>query len=636
MKTCCIVVVGHVDHGKTSLVHALTGIETDRLPEEKARGMSIAPGFAHSISKDGTIDFIDAPGHADYIQAMICGATGASGVLVVVSAVEGIGAQTLEHLCIAGLLGITNGVIAVTKSDLLSPSQMTERLIEIRAVLLRTPFSNAQVVICSALTGYGLDDLHKALGALLLHTTDVPRPLQSYLPIDRVFSLTGQGTIVTGTLLGKDLKVDDTVVLQPSGQTITIRGLQCRGEKRDVIYAGERMAANLRGVGVADIARGDVLCTGGSGKPSACVDVHIELLPETTLAIKHMDEVRILFGTSSVVANVRLFGGARISPANSGYAQLRFKESVVAFAGQRGVLRRLSPSEMIGGVVFLDPQATPTMSSDKNRVTVLDAAQTQDATIIAQALCRSQGGVAHLADVARISRMTTHSAGLKLSDSFQTFGDDLVSSTEDIEACQTKILKSLAAFHEIYPLRALVPYKKITQTGASPALLNHAIRVLLSGGEIRQQDNRFATREHDPIARLSKDQQVRLTDIEGTFRSAGLTALKPENYVQNQLDQDLLELLNDAGRLVSLQNISLKQTWFVHSDTITAASISLRVAFPTPRIFTTSDARIALATSRRVIVPVLEHFDNCGVTLRVGDARQMGGTNLVSLQRSTC
>lgn len=635
MKTCCIVVIGHVDHGKTSLVHALTGIETDRLPEEKARGMSITPGFAHSTYPDGTIDFIDAPGHADFIQAMICGATGASGALVVVSAVEGIGAQTLEHLCIAGLLGIKNGVVAVTKSDLLSPSQMAVRLIEIRASMLRTPFANAPLVVCSALTRYGLADLQMALEVFLSDTNDTPRPLQSFLPIDRVFTYTGQGTIVTGTLLGKDLRVGETVALQPSGQNTTIRSLQSRGEKRDVIYAGERMAANLRGVGVADIARGEVLCTVGSGNPSACLDAHIQLSPDAALALKHMDEVRVSFGTSSVVASVRIFGGARISPADSGYVQLRFKEPVVAFAGQRGVVRRLSPSETIGGAVFIDPQATLAKSGDKKRVAVLEAAQTQDAKVIAKALCCSHGGVARLSDVSRISRTTLHAADLQLSDSFQTLGDDKISTTENIEACQTDVLNFLAAFHRAYPLCAMAPHKIIAQSGTSPALVQHAISTLLARRQIRQKDNKFAVYQHDPMALLSGAQGVRLTDIENAFRKAGLAPLKLENLIQNQLDMDLLEILKDSGCLVSLKNISLKQSLLIHADSVASAATNLSAAFPASQLFTTSEARTALATSRRVIVPVLEHFDNCGVTIRKGSTRQMGNTNLVSLPPST-
>lgn len=636
MTTCCIVVIGHVDHGKTALVRALSGIETDRLVEEKARGLSITPGFAHCTYPGGTIDLIDAPGHEDFIQAMISGTTGAEAALVVISAVEGIGAQTLEHLSIAEFLGITSGVIAVTKSDLLTQPEHAACLKHIRAAMSQTPLADAPLVLCSALTGDGIDEVHQHLQALLPPPKDAPSPLLSFLPIDRVFSMPGQGTIVTGTLLGRDLTPQDTVVLQPSGKAVTIRGLQSRGVKRDVIHAGERMAANLRGIGVSDIARGAVLCASGAATSTVCMDVHLDLLPDTSRNPKHLEAVRVLFGTSNEVASVRIFGGKLGATATCCLAQLRFKKPVVGYAGQRAVLRRLSPSETIGGAVFLDPQATPAKSGDTVRLQILDAVKTRQTLNIARALSHANGGAVRLSDVARLSQKTAHSIRTDLGEAFQILDGDLIAAKDDIETCKSDVLGLLAAYHTRYPLRTMAPRTTIVKPETSPALLQYVEAVLLANGQICQNGNKIAASNHDPIPSLSPDQQIRLLEIETVFRLAALTPPMPESLLQNQTDMDLLELLKDTGRLVSLRNISLKQTLLVHTDTMAAAAVRLSLAFSSEQSFTTSDARNALATSRRIIVPMLEHFDSCGVTIRNGNTRHMADKNPVPLRPATC
>tara|TARA_R110002094_G_scaffold106134_1_gene104730 strand:- start:7118 stop:9019 length:1902 start_codon:yes stop_codon:yes gene_type:complete len=633
MKTCCIVVIGHVDHGKTALVRALTGIETDRLPEEKLRGLSITPGFAHQTYPSGTIDFVDAPGHADFIFAMVSGATGAQAALIVISMVEGIGAQTLEHLSIAGLLGITTGLIAVTKSDLLTPTEQAERLIGIRTALSKTPFAGAPLLVCSAQSGDGIEALHAALDTTLQHTPFQPAPLQSFLPIDRVFSLPGRGTIVTGTLLGQELAIDAAVTLQPTGHDVTIRGLQSRGAERESIQVGERIAANLRGVAVHDIQRGAVLCSKDTGTPSFCCDVHLNPMHAQTKGLKHMQEVRVMFGTSNEIAQVRIFKNRN---AAQRYAQLRFKKPVVCFAGQAAILRRLSPPETIGGVVFLDPQAQPTRSSDMARVQVLQSVHRQDVKDIANALSNVTGSVAKLSDIARLSRLTLVQARIAIGDRFVHLSADIVSSIQDIETGKSNTLNALAAYHLRHPVQAMAPRTTIETAITSQALLNHIEEALLANGQIRKQDNMLAIRTHDPLALLSETQQTSMTTIEDSFRKSGLTAPAPETLTYNDEETDLLQLLIDTRTLVSLRNIALKQTLILHKDTVAAAATTLATAFPAPQPFTTSQARTALATSRRVIVPLLEHFDSRCITIRHQDLRHMATPNSVPPSHAPC
>jgi selenocysteine-specific elongation factor len=623
MNTCCIVVIGHVDHGKTALAQALTGTETDRLAEEKARGLSIKAGFAHHSYHAGVVDFVDAPGHEDFIQAMITSATGASAALLVISAVEGVAAQTLEHLKIAGLLGISQGVIAVTKSDLLDASEQAARLDEIRQALARTPLVDAPVILCSARSGAGIDALHRQIAGLLAAPAAVTAPLHSFMPIDRAFTLEGRGTVVTGTLLGSAMGLDDKVVLQPANHPVTLRSLQSRGETRDRIDAGERMAANLRGVAVGDIPRGSVLCGDDLALPSTYIDVEIMLSADASRPLKHMQDLRVYFGTTSAVANLRLFGGGQLAPAQAGFAQLRFKVPVVGFAGQRAVLRRLSPAETIGGAVFLDPQATPVKSRDKTRIAVLQAAQSGDVARIATALSAADKGVCDPNDVARLSRIPVAAVAPALGERFTHLAPNTVAPRDQITACTTQIQTALAAYHSQFPLRPFAPRTSIVPASGAPALSQYVEAAMRTDGLVRANGGMIAAYHHDPVSLLDHDQRARMIEIETTLRQAGLTA--PSTIGDSDTDADLVALLISQGTVIALQNVALKQTLLLHADTLNVAAAALQNAFPNPQGFTTSEARNSLGTSRRVIVPVLEHFDSLGVTLRSGNSRQMCG-----------
>jgi|GEM_PF-1423563 len=623
MTTCCVVVIGHVDHGKTSLVHAITGIATDRLPEEKERGLSILPGYAHKSFPSGTIDFIDAPGHEDFIPAMVSAASGADAALIVVSAIEGIGAQTFEHLEIAALLGITRAIIAITKVDLLDPPNRSARLDQLGKAFAETSFANAPMVLCSALSGEGMSALSAALDGLLGEKLDRPYQEHSILAIDRAFSLTGQGTIVTGTLAGGDMRTDDEVVIQPLGRVVTVRGLHSRGVIRDTVHAAERVAVNLRGIAVSDVPRGAVLCHQDGGAPSECIDVDLNLLANAGSPLKHMEEVRVLFATSNEVARVRLFGGGALEPANRGLAQLRFKHPVFGLALQRAVIRRLSPAHTLGSATFLDPQASPTRAGDKLRMALLQAVMDGKTDAIATALIRAQGGIASRADILRLSG---EGKNFPLGDALVALDSTHVALRSELEARKEQIIGALTEYHKAHPLHAMAPRVVIASRTVSPVLLAHAETRLCENGILRQQGNRIALASHDPEAMLTDNQRQKIDTIEHAYRKAALASVQP---LLAEFESDLITLLSETGRLITLPNVALKQSLVFHADTLADAAQTLRVAFPSSDSFTTSQARTALGTSRKIIVPVLEYFDRTGVTLRNGDARQMGNAIVV-------
>jgi selenocysteine-specific elongation factor len=621
MTEACTVVIGHVDHGKTSLVRALTGIETDRLSEEKQRGLSITNGYAHKSYPEGTLDFIDAPGHEDFIHAMIAGTTGAAAALVVVCATEGIRAQTREHLTIAALLGLDKAIVAVTKSDLVAPAQRATVHDSIRDALHATPFAAAPIVFCSSTTREGLEALDSALKDLLVLPRAQDAPAHSFLPIDRVFTLAGHGTVVTGTLLGGPLRVGDIATLSPEGRAVSLRGLHSRGAPRTQIRAGTRAAVNLRGIGAGDVARGDVLSLGGSDAAAQCMDVLIEMLDMPRAQLGHNAQIRVHIGTAHAVARLRLFGGGTCAAGARKLAQLRFVRPVTGFAGQRAILRSLSPPQTLGHAVVLDPQASPTRANDGPRQTVLDAALQRDQAAIAQALCDAQGGVFDPDQFARISRISQ--VALSATDKFVELKTGQRTTPQVLTKCCTQISQALAEYHAAHPLQIAAPASVVHRARLSPDLLRHAIDTLAQNGTLARHGSGVALQAHDPMGTLTANQRNRMAQIAEAFTSAGLATPAVMDAGHTGDDAALTALLVAEGQLIELRNVALKQTLVLSARAVEAAATQLRAHFPAPATFTTSQARTALSTSRRLIVPVLEHFDAQNITQRNGDLRQM-------------
>lgn len=617
-----VVVIGHVNHGKTALVRALTGIETDRLPEEQARGLSIALGFAWRDYPSGILDFLDAPGHQDFIRAMVMGAAGARASLLVVSADEGVERQTIEHLRIAGLLGLSPAVVAVTKSDLLSHDVRPELEIRLRAQLAGQVADRAPLIFCSARSGEGLDVLHGALEDLLRRTA-IPESLPgAFLPLDRVFSRPGVGTVVTGTLKGVRMATGEEAVLQPSGRRVSIRQLQVHGEPVTEATPGARTAAALRGVTAGDIQVGEVLCTPGVFEPSLRVDIRLFLSPEATRPLRSGEEVRILWGARQDMARVRLLEETSLDPGAGGMAQLRFVGPVPVHAGQRLLLRRPSPAETLAGGEVLDPLAPPLRARIlEARRDLLAAVATGNVQGVASALAKRDGGVISLAEVTRLSRWSSDRVESELEGACLRLSPGQFADEKACEAARRAFLEQLAAIHRDQPTRAFAPlaaFRSGLMRQFAADLVAHLEARLLAAGDIRIERGGVALSSHDPFAAMSPDQSARLGRIEAAYLDAGLNPPSPSAF-----DPGLMELLVSSGRLVSLRNHALRQTLVFHIQALDAARSSLEAIFPPPMTFTTGEAREALSTSRKFIVPTLEFLDARGETIRRGDTRQV-------------
>ena len=618
MTSACVIVIGHVDHGKTALVRALTGMETDRLAEEKARGLSIALGFAHCEMAGGTLDLIDAPGHEDFIRTMVSGASGAQGAMLVVSAVEGIAAQTREHVQIARLLQVPVAVVAVTKVDLIPVATLPARLVEIEDALAAQGVTVAELVPCSATTAGGTDHLRQVLARRFNALPARAAPMGAFLPVDRAFTLAGRGTVVTGTLLGGALAVGEALTVQPSGAATVVRGLQARGAARERVAAGERVAVNLRGIALEDIARGDVICTGGQGA-TLCMDVWLTVSDMAPRPVKHMQDLRVLWGTAHEVATLRLMGGGQIAPGGAGFGQLRFKRPVVGFAGQAAVLRQLSPVATLAGAVILDPQATAVGAGDRRRLAVMQAAQQQDGTALAAALCAQGRGVALWSDLVRLARCDATAA---LPTGVVRLSPEHIALADDLAAVQAAVVAALQRFHADHPIKQGAALSMLQRVTPLRGLVPFAQAELVRGGEVVVRDGLVSLARHDPFPALAPQQLARLTEIEERMRAGGTSPPDVRQFDAPD-DADLIALLVAQGRLVSLANIALKQQVVFHAATIGQAQRSLAASFPPPTAFTTSAARTALGTTRKFIVPLLEHLDALGMTLRDGDTRQI-------------
>jgi selenocysteine-specific elongation factor len=622
MKACPVVVVGHVDHGKTALVRALTGPETDRLDEERRRGMSIVPGYAFCAWPEGVVDLIDAPGHADFIRAMVSGAAGARTALLVVSLAEGVQAQTLEHLRIVALLGVETVLVALSKADLCTREDRAARRFGIECALREVGWTGDTMVTCSARTGEGIGALQARLREILhAEAADVADGGGALLPVDRVFTAKGQGTVVTGTLIGKELHLGERLTLWPVGQPVGLRGMQSRGEPRERVVAGERVALNLRGIDANQIEPGALVAGPGIAGATTRIDIRLDMADWAGRGLRHMEEVRVHFGTASATAKLALFGLRAVVPGQVSYAQLRFARPVAAVRGQRALVRAVSPARTLGGARFLDIAASAPRSGSARRRAVLEAADRADRLALALALCTEGRGHAALGDLARLSGETVDAVTAGLGPGFRCFAGGSFASVADAEACEKAVLSALDTFHRTHRLKTVAPLSAILAGLSHRALCTEVVVGLTETGRIRVVPDGVALADHCPEALLTPRERERMTEIESEFENSGAKPPDLADVAADETDADLIALLVHDGCLVVLENVALRRSVLFHVGALKAAFQRLTEAFPPPHAFTTSEARSALGTTRKFIVPMLEHFDRQGVTRREGDQR---------------
>jgi selenocysteine-specific elongation factor len=626
-------VVGHVDHGKTTLVRALSGIETDRLEEERERGLSIVLGFAFLSTPHGVVDLIDVPGHEDFIRAMIAGATSLDGIMLCIAANEGVMPQTIEHLRIAQLLGVERGLVVLTKADLVDRAALAAVEREIARHTRSTFLAAAPVLPVSVGAGDGIEAVREAVGRLAAQPVDRPTDGPFFLPLDRAFTMRGFGLVVTGTLRGGELRVGDAVELQPGGKASTVRALQNHGRPIERASPGQRVAVNLRHLSRDEVGRGDVLAAPGSIVPTRRVDVELRLLDDADRVVKNGAVVRFLTGTAEGMGRIRLLDRREIAPGEIALAQIHLDRDIATRVAEPFLVRSVSPMGTVGGGRMLDVDTKRHRRFDAAVNARLETAASGDAERIVSHRLEEAGGVGvRLSAVADELRMRSGAGTEVLARIVDRVGairitDDLVTSSAAFDALVTQVITALERFHADQPLKKGLDVGSLAgrlPSAASLEVVQCVLRRLVEQEQIRSEDDLFRIVDHDPFSSLGERERKVVSDIEGAFLEAGLEPPPADEVLRSErVRQVIYRLLLETGRLVRLRTYDRSAEIVLHANVLDQVKQAIARKFPYPSEFAVKDVRDLLHSTRRHVVPVMEHFDATGITVRSGDLRRI-------------
>ena len=631
-KRVIVGTAGHIDHGKSALVKALTGVDPDRLKEEKERGITIELGFAHLLLPSGTLaGIIDVPGHEKFVRTMVAGAAGIDIVMLIVAADEGVMPQTREHLDICRLLSIGDGLVALTKCDKADADWAALQEEEVRKFVGGTFLRDAPVVRVSAVTGEGLPALVDALDAIAARVKGKDPELFFRLPVDRSFSMKGFGTVVTGTITGGTVRTGDEVQVLPGGPVARIRGLQVHGGLTESSSAGTRTAVNLQGVEKESVPRGSVLCHPGTFTPTKAADAYLEYLPLAPRPLKNRARASFHAGTSSSLAKVLLYGAAEIPPGGSGYARIELDEEIVLAGGDRFILRGFSPLEnfgyTIGGGQILNPYpprrrgtgkavppALPVLRSPEPAARILAAFEEAGRKGLGKKEAAVIAGVGLAAAQGRIERLLS-------SEKIRAdAGGNRYWHSATVEEIGTEGILALAALHDRFPDREGFLREEIAAqfpVGTDPELVELS---LAARPETERTGDSFLLSARRP-------RSVELTSslahsIAQKLRDSGLAALSKPELVDTLRPPDKKEFDKTLEGLVKSGAIVRVKDLYFDAGVIGGLKEKLVSSLEKKGEITVPEFKdLAGGLSRKYVIPLLEHFDMSKVTLRVGDKR---------------
>jgi selenocysteine-specific elongation factor len=610
---------GHVDHGKSTLVRALTGINPDRLAEEKAREMTIDLGFAWFDLPDGqTVGIVDVPGHRDFIENMLAGVGGIDAVMLVIAADEGVMPQTREHLAILDLLNVTRGLVVLSKSDLVDDPEWLELVArDIGETLAGTALAGAEIVPVSARTGAGLPELVERLAALLEQMPPRADAGSARLPIDRVFTISGFGTVVTGTLLGGWLRVGDEVEIQPNGLRGRIRGLQRYKQPVEAAEPGSRVAVNITGIEKKALARGSVLSYPGQLQPSLLVDARVRYLKDAGRPLKHNAQVKFFSGAAESIAHVRLLDAEELPPGAEGWLQIRLENPLALSQGDRFILRYPSPPQTIGGGIIVN--AHPGRRWKRFQPDVIAALVTRlsgtPAERVAQAARLPEKRSALQKQLGYEARdfEAAVSEGLAEGLLVELPGGELLARAS-WEQMKRRMHDELDAFHRAEPLRPGMSREELrSRLGLKGATLN---ALLAAQDEIVVENDRVRLSGHR--VRFSAAQAARIRALEEKMAAAPYT---PPSFAEaaEMVGQDILYALIEMGDIVQVQDDVIFSR-AAYNEMLRAALEMIDAEGSV----SAAGLRDRFNTTRKYAIGLLEYLDAAGVTRRVGDARVRG------------
>jgi selenocysteine-specific elongation factor len=612
---------GHIDHGKSALVEALTGVHPDRLEEEKRRGITIDLGFADcELPPDGVVGLVDVPGHERFVRHMVAGASGIDAVLLVVAADEGIKPQTEEHVAICGLLGLTRGIVVLTKADLVEPDLREVAAIETREFLEGTFLEASPLLTVSARTGEGIGSVRDALRDLLRHAVSRPSGGVPRLPVDRAFVLKGFGTVVTGTLVSGTLREGDEVEILPGDKRGRIRGLQVHGKKAQAAEAGRRVAVNLQGLDCAEAPRGSTVTAPAALRTTRRALVIAELLPGAPPALKRGGAIRFHIGTCERAARLRFLPSHEQGGPN---AEVVLSEETVLLPADRFVLRRPAPFDTVGGGIVLD--AHPPRGRRVGRGALRHARPGEGAAIL-ERIARTGVSGCPPEEVARelglsAAEVDALAAPLQARDDLVRAAGRLVAG-EAWRAAGRSVSEALAAFHAAEPLRAGMPREALRARAVRempPEIFRELLSALAGEGSVRLLGERVAIATHRVV--LSPTEAALASRIDETFRNAGLDPPSIDAVLGGSGEKagaPILEHLIEEGRLVKIRDGRL-----FHAEALDALRRKVRAHARTSSTMDVGTFKEIAGVTRKNAIPLLEQLDAERVTRRVGNLREI-------------
>jgi selenocysteine-specific elongation factor len=638
---------GHVDHGKSTLVQALTGIDPDRLAEEKAREMTIDLGFAWLTLPNGeSVGVVDVPGHIDFIKNMLAGVGAIDAALFVIAADEGAMPQTKEHLAILDLLDIAAGVVALTKIDLVEDDPEWMELVEVDVadLLSETCLADAPIVPLSARTGQGLQELVGALQAALDHAPQRRNLSRPRLPIDRAFTIAGFGTIVTGTLVDGELQVGQEVEIAPAGLKARIRGLQTHKQKIERAVPGSRVAVNLSGVSKEDISRGDVVCLPGTVKPTVLVDVQLRMVADSRWELRHNQLVDFFVGAAEVQARTRLLNAHQIKPGETGWVQLRLSQPVALQRGDRFILRLPSPSHTLGGGMVVNPYPgrrwrrfrpevvamLEAFHSDEPTRVFLETLRREEpasygevlasSSLVAQQALEACRDLLANGQVVVLDRDWWQNPAAEASSGPLMTELHSLMTTEGWRDLQQRMAGILSAYHQQYPLRSGMPREELKSRlqGRRRRLwslrrFNDIMGKAASEGLLKEEGSTVRAAQHQVV--LSPDQQDAVDRLSAAFAANPYAPPSVADSI-SQVGEDLFAWLVDSGELIR-----------VGDDVVFAAEAYQEMVdrvvdrLQEEGSITVAQVRDMFGASRKYALALMEFLDSQRITRRVGDQR---------------
>jgi selenocysteine-specific elongation factor len=654
MKRVVIGTAGHIDHGKTTLVKALTGIDTDRLPEEKARGITIDLGFAymylssaefgmqnsefksalrtpHSESGGWRVGIVDVPGHERFVKNMLAGATGIDVALLVVAADDGIMPQTIEHLEILELLGLRHGVVVITKKDLVERDWLELVKEEVKDLTKGSFLEGSPIIEVAAPKGEGIPELKGALRGLLEDMEEKTVKGLFRLPIDRAFTLQGFGCVVTGTVLSGQVEVGEEAELLPVKEVVRVKGIEVHGEKAGRAVRGQRAALNLGGIKTSEVRRGFELSVPGYLSPTELIDCHLYHLSSSRRPIQHGERVRFHIATTEVMGRVVLLDKEVLRPGEKGFVQFRLEGSIVAERGEHYVIRSYSPCRTIGGGKVLRAGAPRLKRFKEEAIGQLRLLlEGGDGEVIEQALLTSRNYLFSEEELVKSlniypSRVQETVEGLVARGTLAVIKEDsrtLLVHRQRLESLKTEVLKQVEDFHRINPLRLGMEESALRAylpSETPPCLLSRVLSGLSQEGLIHVTEHKVSSPGFQ--VRLSQEDKRIVEELEGAFlrekfSPPGLETLLPQGPSQRETYQNLFSLLVEQKTLVEVE----KGLYF-HAKVLEELKELVAGFIREKGAITVADLRDLVNTSRKYAVPLLEYLDKLHFTRREGDRR---------------